>query len=143
SGVVRVLQQIGSHGSYVGAFSSLYVERDGGRQAYVGALDATWKSSDGSAQLDGLAGGSVLDRDRGTGGAVEARAIQRWSAGWYVLGITDYATRHFNPNDLGYIVSAAHLILHAEGGRQWDRTFGVFRNWSITPSVSYGRDQAG
>src|SRR5262249_25137301 len=54
SAVVRVLQQFGGHGSYAGAFSSLHVERDGGRRSYVGALDATWKSSDGSAQLDGL-----------------------------------------------------------------------------------------
>jgi hypothetical protein len=143
SAVARVLQQLGSHGSYVGAFSSLYVERDGGRRAFVGALDGTWKSSDGSVQLDVLGGGSVLDGDRGTGATGNARAIKRWDAGWYVTGNTDYATRYFNPNDLGYIISPDHLIVHGEAGRQWDRTLGVFRNWSFSTTVDYGHDHAG
>jgi hypothetical protein len=143
SGVARVLQQVGSHGSFVGAFSSLYVERDGGRQSYVGAVDGTWKSSDGSAQVDVLGGGSVLDDDRGTGETANARAIKRWNAGWYVSGNADYASRRFNPNDLGYIESPDHILVDVEGGRQWDRTLGVFRNWSVTPSYSYGNDHAG
>lgn len=143
SGVARVLQQVGEHGSYVGAFSSLYVERDGGRRSYVGALDGTWKSSDGSAQVDALGGGSVLDGDRGTGVTANARAIKRWSAGWYATGNADYASRRFEPNDLGYIVSPDHIIVNAEAGRQWDRTLGVFRNWSVVASHGYGNDHAG
>jgi hypothetical protein len=143
SGVARVLQQIGSHGSYVGAFSSLHIERDGGRRAYVGALDGTWKSSDGSAQVDVLGGGSVLDDDRGTGDTGYAHAIKRWNTGWYVTGNADYASRYFNPDDLGYIISPDHLLLHAETGRQWDRSLGVFRNWSFSASVDHGQDHAG
>jgi hypothetical protein len=143
SGVARVLQQLGGHGSYVGAFSSLYVERDGGRGAYVGALAGTWKSSDGSAQVDGLAGGSVLDGDRGTGDTGFAQAIKRWGAGWYVTGNADYASRYYNPNDLGYIISPDHLLVNAEAGRQWDRTFGVLRNWSFSAGGTYGQDHAG
>jgi hypothetical protein len=143
SGVARVLQQLGSHGSYVGAFSSLYVERDGGRRAYVGALDGTWKSSDGSAQVDALGGGSVLDDDRGTGATGNAHAIKRWDAGWYVSGGGDYASRYFNPNDLGYIISPDHLIVYGEAGRQWDRTLGVFRNWSFATTADHGHDHTG
>jgi hypothetical protein len=143
SAVARVLQQFGSQGSYVGAFSSLYVERGNGRRGYVGALDATWKSSDGSAQVDGLGGGSALDGDRGTGGTGYARAIKRWDAGWYVTGNADYATRYYNPNDLGYIISPDHLLVHAEAGRQWDRTFGALRNWSFSATEDYGQDHAG
>ncbi|MEO7735929.1 MAG: DUF5916 domain-containing protein, partial [Kofleriaceae bacterium] len=142
SAVARVLQQLGSHGSYVGAFSSLFVEHDGGRRTYVGALDATWKSSDGSAQLDVLGGGSASNQDRSSGGTGYARAIKRWDAGWYVTGNTDYATRYFDPNDLGYIISPDHLILHGEAGRQWDRTRGVFRNWKLSATVDHGQDHA-
>jgi len=143
SAVARVLQQIGSHGSYLGGFSSLYVERDGGRRSYVGALDGTWKSDDGSAQVDALGGGSVLDGDRGTGETANARAIKRWAAGWYVAGNADFASRRFNPNDLGYLQSPDHIIVHGEGGRQWDRTFGVFRNWSFAVAYAYGQDHSG
>jgi hypothetical protein len=143
SGVARVLQQIGGQGSYLGAFSALYVERDGGRRSYVGAVDGTWKSSDGSAELDGLGGGSVLDGDRGTGATAYARAVKRWTGGWYASGNVDYASRYFNPNDLGYIISPDHLLLNAEAGRQWDRSFGVFRNWSVSASGTYGQDHAG
>lgn len=142
-GVARVLQQIGSQGSFVGAFSSLYVERDAGRRAYVGAVDATWKSSDGSAQLDGLGGGSVLDRGRGTGVTGNARAVKRWGGGWYVTGSGDYASRRFNPNDLGYLESPDHILIDAQTGRQWDRTYGVLRNWGFSISASYGSDHAG
>lgn len=142
SGVLRVLQQLTSEGSYLGAFSSLYAERDGGRRSYVGAVDGTWKSSDGSAEVDGLGGGSVLDGERRNGATGNARAIKRWGAGWYVLGTGDYASRWFNPNDLGYLEAADHILLHGEAGRQWDRTFGVFRNWSVSASTSYGQDHA-
>jgi Domain of unknown function (DUF5916)/Carbohydrate family 9 binding domain-like len=143
SAVARVLQQIGSQGSYVGGFSSLYVERGGGRRSYVGAIDGTWKSSDGSAQLDALGGGSVLDGDRGTGETANGRAIKRWAAGWYTLGTADYASRHFDPNDLGYLQSPDHIIVHGEGGRHWDRTLGVFRNWSFAVAWAYGQDHSG
>jgi hypothetical protein len=143
SGVARVLQQIGTQGSYVGAFSSLYVERDGGRRSYVGAIDGTWKSSDGSTQVDALGGGSVLDGDRGTGETANARAIKRWAAGWYAAGNADFASRHFDPNDLGYIQSPDHILVHGEAGRQWDRTLGVFRNWSVVVAHAYGQDHSG
>jgi hypothetical protein len=143
SGVVRVLQPIDGHGSYVGAFSSLYVERDGGRRAYVGAADATWKSSDGSVEVNGMAGGSALDRARGSGATDYLRAIKRWAGGWYVTGTTDYASRRFNPNDLGYIEASDHVELLGEAGRQWDRTLGVFRNWSVSAFANYGQDHAG
>ena len=140
SGVARVLQQIGDHGSFIGGFSSLHVERGGGRQAYVGAVDGTWKSADGSAQVDALGGGSAANADHGTGAYGNARAIKRWDAGWYATGNTDYATRWFDPDDLGYIISPDHLILGAEAGRQWDRTLGVFRNWSASVSWNFGYD---
>ena len=143
AGVARVLQQLDSHGSYVAAFSSLYVERDGGRRGYVGALDGTWKSSDGSAQVDGLAGGSVLDGDRGTGDYAYVRGIKRWAAGWYVNETSDYASRRFDPNDLGYLESADHLTARVEAGRQWDRTLGALRNWAASASWSYGQDHSG
>ncbi|HEY6179844.1 MAG TPA: DUF5916 domain-containing protein [Kofleriaceae bacterium] len=143
SAVARVLQQIGSQGSYVGGFSSLYVERDGGRRSYVGAIDGTWKSSDGSTQVDALGGGSVLDGDRGTGETANARAIKRWAAGWYAAGNADFASRHFDPNDLGYIQSPDHILVHGEAGRQWDRTLGVFRNWSVVVAHAYGQDHSG
>ncbi|HMG53794.1 MAG TPA: DUF5916 domain-containing protein, partial [Kofleriaceae bacterium] len=143
SGVARVLQQVDSHGSYVGGFSSLYVERDGGRRSYVGALDSTWKSRDGSAQLDGLGGVSVLDDGRGNGATGYGRGIKRWGAGWYASGYADYASRRFDPNDLGFLEAADHIALHAESGRQWDRTLGVFRNWSAMVTASYGQDHTG
>lgn len=141
--VVRALQQIGSAGSFVGAFSSLHVERDGGRRSYVGAADATWKSADGSAQLDALGGGSAGSADRTSGATANARAIQRLDAGWYVTGNADFATRYYDPNDLGYIISPDHLLGHAEVGRQWDRTLGVFRNWSFVATEDYGQDHTG
>lgn len=141
--VARVLQQIGPTGSYVGAFSSLHVERDGGRRTYVGAADATWKSSDGSAQVDALGGGSVGSADRTSGVTANARAIKRFDAGWYVTGNADFATRYYDPNDLGYIISPDHILGHAEVGRQWDRTLGVFRNWSFAATEDYGQDHAG
>jgi hypothetical protein len=143
SGVIRVLQPIDGRGSYVGAFSSLYVERDGGRRAYVGAADATWKSSDGSVEVNAMAGGSVLDRARGSGATDYLRAIKRWDGGWYVTGTTDYASRRFDPNDLGYIEASDHIELLGEAGRQWDRTLGVFRNWSVAITANYGQDHAG
>ena len=143
SSVARVLEQVDSHGSYVGAFSSLYVERDGGRRSYVGALDGTWKSSDGSAELDALGSTSVLDRDRGTGEFAIAKAIKRWNAGWYVSGNAEYASRHFDPNDLGYLESPDHVIVHAETGRQWDDTFGALRNWGFVAGASHGQDHSG
>jgi hypothetical protein len=141
--VARVLQQIGPAGSYVGAFSSLHVERDGGRRTYVGAADATWKSSDGSAQVDALGGGSVGSADRTSGATANAHAIKRFDAGWYVTGNADFATRYYDPNDLGYIISPDHILGHAEVGRQWDRTLGVFRNWSFAATEDYGQDHAG
>jgi hypothetical protein len=141
--VARALQQIDGHGSYVGGFSSLYVERDGGRRAYVGALDATWKSADGSAQLDGLAATSVLDADRGSGGAISGGAIKRWG-GWYVTGTTDYASLAFDPNDLGYLEASDHIMGHAEIGRQWDATIGgAIRNPSFAFGYSYGQNLEG
>jgi hypothetical protein len=143
SAVARVLQQVGSHGSYVGAFGSLYVERDGGRRGYVGAADATWKSSDGSVELNGMAGGSVLDAARGSGATGYAHAIKRWDGGWSASATTDYASRRFDPNDLGYIEASDHVELLGEAGRQWDRTLGVFRNWSVATSANYGQDHAG
>src|SRR4051812_25778871 len=143
SAVGRVLQQFGSQGSYVGAFSSLYVERDGGHQAYVGAVDGTWKSSDGSAQVDALGGVSVLDDDRANGDTGYARAIKRWDGGWYATGNLDYASRYFHPDDLGYIISPDHLLFGGEAGRQWDRSYGIFRNWSFAVDDSYGQDHAG
>ncbi|HEX3762388.1 MAG TPA: DUF5916 domain-containing protein [Kofleriaceae bacterium] len=142
SAVTRVLQQVDPDGSYVGAFSSLYVERDGGRRSYVGAADATWKSHDGSAQVDALGGGSAGSADRTSGATANARAIKRFDAGWYVTGNGDFATRYYNPNDLGYIISPDHILGHAEVGRQWDRTLGVFRNWSFAATEDYGQDHA-
>jgi hypothetical protein len=143
SGVARVTQELDHHGSYLGGFSSLYAERDGGRQSYVGALDGTWKSIDGSAQVDALATTSILDGDRGTGELGVAKAIQRWTAGWYATGSAEYASRRYDPNDLGYLISADHLLFNAEVGRQWDQTFGVFRNWSVLVNEGYGQDHSG
>ncbi|HEY0991527.1 MAG TPA: DUF5916 domain-containing protein, partial [Kofleriaceae bacterium] len=143
SGVARILQQLDSHGSYVGMFSSVYVERQGGRRSYVGAVDGTWKSSAGSAQIDAIGGGSALDGDRGNGGYGYGQAIKRWSDGWYVSGYLDYASRRFDPNDLGYNEAPDHIAGHAETGRQWDQTVGVLRNWSYLASVSYGQDHSG
>ena len=144
SGVARVLQQVGSHGSYVGAFSSLYAERDGGRRrAYVGAVDGTWKSSDGSAQADGLASLSAINDDEGAGLYGTARAIKRWDAGWYLSGSGTSAGRRFDPNDLGYLDRADQRVARVETGRQWDKSFGVLRNWSFYGSGTYAEDQAG
>ncbi|HEX8112300.1 MAG TPA: DUF5916 domain-containing protein, partial [Kofleriaceae bacterium] len=111
--------------------------------AYVGAADATWKSSDGSVELDAMAGGSVLDAARGNGATGYARANKRWDGGWYASATTDYASRRFNPNDLGYLEASDHVELLGEAGRQWDRTLGVFRNWSIAATANYGQDHAG
>jgi len=145
SAVARVLEQIGSHGSYLGAFSSMYVARGdgGGRRAYVGALDGTWKSNDGSMQADGLAAASVLNDDNGTGGYGTARGIKRWDTGWYVSSNATYAGRTFNPDDLGYLDRADQHSLRVETGSQWDRAIGAFRNWNFYTSGTYAADQAG
>jgi hypothetical protein len=145
SAVGRVLQQIGSQGSYVGAFSSLYAERGDGdnRRAYVGAIDGTWKSSDGSMQADGLAAASVIDQNSGTGGYGTLGGIKRWNTGWYLSGKATYAGRGFEANDLGYLDRPDHRTLRVETGTQWDRTVGVFRNWGFYGSGTYATDQTG
>jgi hypothetical protein len=33
--------------------------------------------------------------------------------------------------------------LNAQAGRQWDGTFGVFRNWSVATAYDYGREHSG
>jgi hypothetical protein len=143
SAVARVLQQLDDQGSYVGAFSSLYVERDGGRRAYVGALDGTWKSSDGSAQIEGLGATSVLDDDRANGVTGYGGVVKRWGAGWYIAGDADYASRYYDPNDLGYYISPDHLLIDGFAGRQWDQTFGALRNWSFSVQGTHGQDHSG
>ncbi|HEX4420529.1 MAG TPA: DUF5916 domain-containing protein [Kofleriaceae bacterium] len=151
SAVARVLQQIGDHGSYLGAFSSMYAERgtdrgdDGAnRRAYVGAVDGTWKSNDGSAQADGLSSLSAInDAAEGTGLYATAKAIKRWDAGWYVSGSGTDAGRTYDPNDLGYLDRADQRTGRIETGRQWDQTFGALRNWSFYTSGTYAQDQAG
>lgn len=143
SGVARVLQQLGSHGSHVGAFSSFYTERgESARRAYVGAVDGTWKSHDSSVQTDGLGAVSVINDDS-TGVYGNARAVKRWDSGWYASGSASYASREFNPNDLGYLNRPDQQELRVETGRQWDRTLGVFRNWSFYGSGTYAQDHTG
>lgn len=141
--VMRISQQLGGEGAYLGAFSSLHREHgDDGRMAYVGATDGTWKSCDSSAQIDALAAISAINQsDTDLGAYGTGSAVKRWGEGWYLAGNATYASRTFNPNDLGFLDRPDRRSIRLETGRQWDKTLGVFRNWGFYGSAAYATDR--
>jgi hypothetical protein len=146
-GVFRGLKQIGTAGSYLGAFTS-FVDEAGanGRHANVDALDGVFKSQDRTLELDfvgafsraGSTSAGLLDGDYG-----RVSSIKRWSNNGYLSGAMTYASRTFDPNDLGYLPRPDFREYHFEGGRQWDSKWKDFRNWGFYSSATYSTDDAG
>lgn len=145
-GVARLQKSLDDFGSFIGGFTS-YAHEAGlsGRDAVVGAVDGSLKSKDRSQVLDF----AVVRSDAGSIGAKEAgwyaylRGAKTWSNGWQVGVQSLDAGRGFNPNDLGYFSDADTKRIYWNASRQWDRTWGLIRNWQFSMEEQYDRDQAG
>ena len=146
-GVARGLQQIGTAGSYIGMFTSFVDEGSAnGRRANVDALDGVFKSQDRTFEIDALGAFSRAGRksaDLLDGEYARVSGVKRWRNNGYLAGAVTYASRTFDPHDLGYLPRPDFREYRVEGGRQWDSTWKMFRNWGFYSSATYATDTAG
>jgi len=145
-GVLRVQQMVDDRGSYVGGFvSAVHEAGPAGRVAQVQAMDGVYKSLDSSGLLEATLSRSQAGpkdaQDQGWRGRL--RAHQDWADGWGLEVQAINAGRSYNPNDLGYLGRADEQRAYASISRQWDRTWGVLRNWGWGLDHLTARDQAG
>ncbi len=146
-GIARGLKQVGKSGSYLGAFTSVVNEGSaGGRQSMVGAVDGMFKSQDRTLQVDFVgafsrAGWKSSELADGSYGRLAA--IKRWSNNGYLAGSVTNVGRGFDLSDAGYLERPDYRELRTEGGRNWDSSWKMFRNWGFYASATHSTDQAG
>jgi hypothetical protein len=146
-GVVRGQQLLDARGSYLGGFVGAVREAGAsGREATVAAVDGVLKTADRSGTFDfalvrSQAGPKDGDRPGGWFGRLAAG--KRWASGWSLDGLVVNVGRDFDINDLGYRGRADEQFVNVWGERQWDRTWGPFRNWEWGYAAGLNRDQRG
>lgn len=142
----RGFQRLDAVGSGVGGFLSRVREADPqGRSATVAEADGVIKSGDRSTTLEwSLAGTRAGTRGSEVDGAkAYLRLNRRWASGWQMEFNADDTSRHFDPNDLGYLSRADQRRGYFAFWRQWDATLGRTRNWQLGADAWFAQDQAG
>ncbi|HJU84302.1 MAG TPA: DUF5916 domain-containing protein [Holophagaceae bacterium] len=145
-GVLRGQQELDDRGSYVGGFASeAHQAGPEGRDGSVQAVDGVFKSGDLRTVLDATLSrseaGPKTDPLQGWRGRMHLH--QAWDGGWSAdAGAVD-AGHDYDPNDLGFLPRADEQSYNVGIARQWDRSFGVLRNWSFGLNHGAARDQAG
>jgi Domain of unknown function (DUF5916)/Carbohydrate family 9 binding domain-like len=145
-GVLRVQKQFGARGSYLGGFAStMHQSSSDGRVAQVEAVDGLYKSRDQSTTTDFTLSRSqagIKDQEI-QGWRFRVNLQQNWSNGAFAFINPVNAGRDYDPNDVGFLPRADEQRVGFGGGRHWDRTAGIFRNWEWNAKYTTARDQAG
>lgn len=147
-GVLRLQQNLGEEGSYVGAFGSFMRQADPrGRQAEIQALDGVYRSPDRSLvtelTLARTEAGQRSDPNPAEGFRGRLKLTQKWGSGWTAALQAVNASSQFDPNDTGYLNRADEQRLNFSVNRRWDKTMGVIRNLELETWGGAARDQAG
>ncbi len=144
-GVLRVQQMLDASGTFLGGFLSHTRQASAtGREALVVALDGAVKSADRANlvefALEHSEAGPRGNPEEGWYGRV--RNVHNWSSGWSLDARAINAGRHFNPNDLGFLLTPDNRHLELNVQKHWDAPLGNTRNWNLTWYGDVDQDQA-
>jgi hypothetical protein len=137
AGVFRVAQTIDERGSYLGVLGTYLRQAEPeGRMGKVGALDGVWKSVDRSTTVEFVHAisnaGPRTNLQEGT--FTRVHLVRQWGKGWSVDGNAFTVSKHFDPNDLGYLDRPDRNGFTFDLDRRWDFKQGFLQNpmWRFT-----------